>query len=354
MPTDVLSDESTDTVRLHRGLRLALAPAAVFAAGLLLDWPLFYVGAVLAAIFTQAPAPIPTRSGLSLVAKGTVFMALAWLLATALDPYPLVFLIAICIAVALCFRASVAGSNILIIVFALLGALLIPFLVRLSPELAHKIMVWLPGNLLIALLAAWSAFFLFPAVAPAQAVQTDLAADFDADRRLIRICLVTLTFVVIFFVTEGNAALTLMFIAIQSSMLAASTGSVPVVARATLLANAAGGVVAVLIYEVLVMAPLLPVAVLSVLAACLFFAERFTKGDKLAATAMTTTLLLIGGSLGPISDEVDIKMITRLWQVGTALAYLLAAFVVIDRFLPDRADVFDDHTQQGITNDEER
>ena len=337
MPIDALTDNGADRVRLHHGLRLAVAPAAIFAIGLLFGWPLFFVGAVFAAIFTQGVAPIPKSAGLALVAIGSVLMVSAWIIATVLDPYPVAFLLAVCIAVGLCFAASIRGANVLVIVFALLGALLVPFLVRISPDLAGTIVFWLPANLLIALLATWTAFYLFPAVKTADAAPVAEKAAFDPSRRLIRMCLITLPFVVYFFASGSDASLTVIFVAIQTAFLAASTESAPAVARGTLTANAAGGLAAVLIYEVLVIAPLLPVAMLAMLVACLFFAGRFTAGDKLAGSAMIATLILVGGSLGPISDEADVKMITRLWQIGSALLYLLAAFVVIDHVLPEKA-----------------
>jgi hypothetical protein len=66
--------------------------------------------------------------------------------------------------------------------------------------------------------------------------------------------------------------------------------------------------------------------------------DRFASGDALAASATTALFILVGGSLSPISDGAEVKLFTRLWQVGLALGYLLVAFVVVDRWLPERKD----------------
>lgn len=335
---DIVPPDAAQGTRNH-GLRLALTPAAVFCAGLILGWPLFYVGAVFATLFTQTPHPLTTRAGARLLVNATAIMGVAWLLATWLNPYPVVFLLGICIALGLAFRCSVSGGSTILVVLLLLGTLLVPFLVRTSSVLAWDIALSLVANIAIALASSWVAFAVFPA---ADATRTAPPAPapvtrFDPNRRLARMCLVSIPFAIVFFVSGSGAALTLIFVAILATQLAASTEAGPTVARTMLAANVLGGIVAVIIYEAIVIAPLLPFAILAVLATCLALADRFTRGDALAGSALTTVLILLGGSLGVFSEEADVKMLGRIWQIGLALVYILSAFVLIDRWLPERA-----------------
>ncbi|MEM1361648.1 MAG: hypothetical protein AAGF94_08020 [Pseudomonadota bacterium] len=341
-PSDIASDQrEADLSACNLGLRLGLAPASVFALGLIFDWPVFYLAAVFAALFVQAPAPMPALVGLRLLGLSAAMLAVAWLLTAALLPYPIVFLTGIALGLGAALRAAVRGANVLVVVLAMLAALLVPFLGKVSTVLAGLISIWLLINMGLAMLAGWAAFALFPA---GQTPGTDTKPDgpgFDPERRLARMCLVSVPFALVFFAIESGAALVLIFVAILATQLAASTAAGPVVAKGMMVANVLGGVAAILIYEALVIAPFLPLAILLVFAACLFFAGQAAAGDPLAGSALTAVLILVGGSLGPISDGAEVKLLARLWQVGLALAYILTAFVLVDRWLPEKKHSLD-------------
>ncbi|MEL6208165.1 MAG: hypothetical protein AAFR47_23100, partial [Pseudomonadota bacterium] len=76
-------------------------------------------------------------------------------------------------------------------------------------------------------------------------------------------------------------------------------------------------------------------AVLVTLTMSLYFSCRIAKGDALAASALTVALLLLGGAL-VFSNDADARLIDRIGQIALALGYTLFAFVVIDRWLPER------------------
>lgn len=345
MPTEAVLDGSEeitsdskarDRSARNLGLRLGLAPATLFALGMLFNWPVFYLAAVFAALFTQAPVPMPVSAGVRLLGLSAIMLAAAWVLSAALLPYPIVFLACVALALGAALRAAIQGANVLVVVLAMLAALLVPFLAKLSLGLAGLVSVWLVINMALAMLAGWAAFALFPAGPLPETSVSQKAPAFDPERRLARMCLVSIPFAVFFFAIESDAALVLIFVAILATQLAASTAAGPVVARVMMLANVLGGIAAVLIYEALVIAPFLPLAMLLVFAACLFFAARAAAGNPLAGSALTAVLILVGGSLGPISDGAEVKMLTRLWQVGLALIYILSAFVLVDRWLPEK------------------
>ncbi|MEO1460129.1 MAG: hypothetical protein AAFV49_21515, partial [Pseudomonadota bacterium] len=292
--------------------------------------------AAFAAPFANAPAPMPMRSGIRLLGSMAGILAISLLGAAILVPYPAVLLGAIIIALALSFRHAVMGGHMLVTVAALLGALLVPYLMLKSPALAGSTTFWLMVNFALGLVASWAAFALFPAASDSKPMQTTTPEEVpDLDRRLLRMCLVSTPFVVVYFVTGSGAFYTLIFVALLAAELAACTGSGAAVARGMLRANLMGGGVAFLTYEAIVIAPLPVMAVLVTLTMSLFFSSRIAKGDALAASALTVALLLLGGAL-VFSNDADARLIDRIGQIALALGYILFAFVVIDRWLPER------------------
>lgn len=327
----------------RRGMRLALGPAVLFILGVAFDWPMAFVGAVFAALFLQAPAPPSFAGGVRLVLTALGLLILAAAVFSLLRPYPVLFLLGVCLAVLWALGLSVRGRSPLLVVLALLAALLVPLLARASVDLAVGVVVWLSANMVFALLATWAAFVLLPAPrqarVPPEAPQGS-APDFDPERRLLRMALVTVPVALVFFLVDGGAPLTLLFVAILAQQLAASTEDGPAVAGAMLAANLVGGLAAVAAHGLVVAATFFPFLALVVLALCLGFgwwhaSER--PDSALAGSAMTTFLILFGGTIAPFADSAEVAMLSRLGQIGLALAWVLTAFVVLDSLLPERA-----------------
>ncbi|MEP1199891.1 hypothetical protein [Tateyamaria sp.] len=103
-----------------------------------------------------------------------------------------------------------------------------------------------------------------------------------------------------------------------------------------LTANAIGGFVAIVVYEAMVAAPFLPFAVCIIVASMLWFSHRLISGDGRMMSAITAFLILAGGTLMPFSDDAQTKMFARLWQLGLTFGYLSLAFLVVDKFLPEK------------------
>ncbi|PRY26558.1 Protein of unknown function (DUF2955) [Aliiruegeria haliotis] len=344
-PTDVVSDAGTGQappVDRHRGMRLAVGVASVFVLAMLFQWPFGFLAAVFAGLFLQAPTPPSARAGITLVIVALVLLTAGFVVFTVLLPYPVIFLIAVAAMVVWGFSLSVAGKSPLLVVLALMEALMMPYLTTVSMDVALAMVFWFPINMALALLTAWSAFAVFPPVKRA-VVAAELAAAagpvFDPDRRLLRMTLVTLPFALVFFLVDAGAVLTLLFVAILSQQLAASTATGTRVAKGMLFANLVGGIVAILAYEVIVIATAWPVLIAITFLVCVGFGRWFESGRAdagLAGSALSTAIILLGGAMAPFSEDADVKMVDRLVQVGAALIWVLTAFVVVDRFLPER------------------
>ncbi|NOC91961.1 DUF2955 domain-containing protein [Ruegeria sp. HKCCD6604] len=321
-------------------IRLALGVTGVFALGLFLGWPLAVVGSVFTALFLQAPTALPLAAFAKLFVFSIGLMFISFLLSSVFAPYPAVFLILVAIGIILSFMWSVSGAGVLPGVIALMGALMIPNLVLQSQDLALVLVFWIPINLLFAGFVSTLMFVMIPAEPQTVAQKkADAPPDFDRYRRIVRMSLVTLPFAMVFFVSGASALLVLFFVALLSQQLAAMPSTGKAVAKAMLTANLLGAAVSIICYEVNVIAPV----ILTPILLCLFFC--FTLGAlgksqvalaTAAGSALTTVLIVYGGSVAPFSDEADVKSITRVLQVAGAAFFVIVAYVIVDEFWPER------------------
>ncbi|NDR55889.1 DUF2955 domain-containing protein [Aliiruegeria sabulilitoris] len=322
-------------------LRLTFGTVGVFGLGLLLDWPLSFLGAVFAALFLQAPAAMPIKVAAKLFLFAILLMLASWIVFSLLAPYPLVFLGAVAIAIVLSFTWSLSGAGILPGVLALMAAMMIPNIIVQSKELALVLVAWIPGNLLIAGFASALSFTLFPA-APnvAGGGQERAAADFDPVRRLVRMSMVTVPFAMAFFLFGLSALLVLFFVALLSQQLAAIPAAGKKVAIGMLTANLLGAGIAIVFYEINVIAPSVVTSILLTTILCVVLGT-LSKSDHqlapMAGSALTTVIIVYGGSIAPFSDEADVKSIVRVVQIGISAMIVIVAYTVVDEFLPERS-----------------
>lgn len=326
-------------------LRQTIGTTGVFSLGLILGWPLAVVGAVFTALFLQAPAALPVKVTLKLFVFALLLMLTSWIVSSIIAPYPVVFLGAICIAIILSFTWTVAGAGVLPGVLALMAAMMVPNLVLQSKELALVLVGWIPANLMIAGFVSGLMFTILPAAPPsaaqqAQQMKAEKEEDFDRYRRILRMSLVTVPFAMTFFLLGWSALLVLFFVALLSQQLAAMPAAGKTVAKGMLLANILGAAVAILSYELNVIAPHIITAILLCFLFCLMLGTLAKSDHPLAAaagSALTTALIIYGGSVAPLSDDADVKSITRVLQVGMALFFVIIAYVVVDEFWPERS-----------------
>ncbi|MBE1283969.1 MAG: DUF2955 domain-containing protein [Rhodobacteraceae bacterium] len=335
MPTELSPDDRNFILRLTCGA------GGLFAVGLVLGWPMAVVGAVFSALFLQGPAAPPVKAALSLAFLSLWTMSLSFVLSSALAPYPVVFLAAIAIGIFLSYAWSLAGAGMLHGILTLMAVLMVPNLVLQSPDLTLVLVTWVPLNLLIAAFTAMLMFELFPAAPPqpGAAAAAPQASEFDRKRRMLRMSLVTVPFALTFFVIDSSYILTLFFVAILGQQLAAMPAAGPKVAKTMLLANAMGAAFAIVSNELTVMAPVLITAMVLGVLVCLTLGSMMKSGKPsaaLAGSALSTFLIIYGGTIAPFADDADTKAIDRILQVGAACLFVILAYLVIDEFLPER------------------
>ncbi|UCH84680.1 MAG: FUSC family protein, partial [Candidatus Latescibacterota bacterium] len=189
----------------------------------------------------------------------------------------------------------------------------------------------------------WLAYGIFPDpvglsaqnTAPASA-QTPNEAERVRDSLLSTV--VVLPVMVLFYCFEFvSSLLVLIFIALLSMQ--------PSFAKnfkagfALIIGNVIGGVAAIVFYNLLVIVPEFVFLIVLTLLAGLVFGTRVFSGKKTAplyGMAFSTVLLVIG-SVTSSTDDAGSKVYTRIAQIMLAVAYVVAAFGIIERIEKRRA-----------------
>ena len=140
----------------------------------------------------------------------------------------MVFFISICIGVLLAYKMQLRTGDLLLSVFAVIAALLVPYLMSTSPALAWEIAFWLMVNLLVAMIVSGIVFVLFPE--PEEDNQESQssgsnAASYDVNRRLFRLAVIAIPLVIAAFVLDVITPFVLIFVAIQSTQIVADSSS---------------------------------------------------------------------------------------------------------------------------------
>ncbi|CAE6957881.1 hypothetical protein ACOMICROBIO_GDFFDHBD_04065 (plasmid) [Vibrio sp. B1REV9] len=320
--------------KLRYGLRVTLTPWFVFVSGLVIGWKLSFVGAVLTSLFILSPKPVPVKYAMKLIAVAYIYMIGSWYLFATMRLYPIATLLTIFVVVSLSYKILVVKKDILTVVMALLGALLIPLLMKSNPDIAWDLAVWLPNNLLIAWIVSSVVFYLLP---PDDATSTAKSPpSFDESRRWLRLSVAFLPFVAFSFITDNVSAFTLTYIAVQITQFAANSSNSSKMIKDAIVGNIMGGLMAVIVYEIAVIAPFLPLVALTLLVCYALLSQQLLKGSPLAPTAMTAFTVVCGVSFGPIMNDAEGKIIVRLTQIAFAMAYIFIAMLFVDRFISEK------------------
>jgi len=324
----------------ERSIRvLRLAAGIMFAAAISLGvgWPLSYMAPVLATSLLASRTPCPSlATGAMLVfvittAGGVGLVAVAPLAIY----YPLVCAVALGLLLFGIFRAGYRGTSPFVILFLLVAVLLIPMIAQQSLAAAQEV----TGGLIVSGAAAvgvtWVVYALFPdlpgtavGIAPGPAPDSD-----DLERRAAVTTAVVYPVALLFY-SFGliNDLVVLVFIAILAQQPSLTAGRKA--GGALILGNLAGGVAAMVFYELLVVVPTFGFFLTLMFLTALVLGARIFSDHRFAPiypTVLSTLLLLVGGSVAPYGDDVEAKFQLRIFQIGIAVVYVVGSLGLIER-----------------------
>ncbi len=363
MSAEALDEPGVGTMDLHSAHRRAqifrLACGMTLSSGVAfgLAWPLSFLTPVLTAKLLSLPKVMPFKTSLAFVAmiSGSFILSVRLLLPTL--AYPAVHLLVMALILFLLFYAKAGGTNPILVVFLLISALVVPLIGTVSESLAILISKGLIFATIVAVAMVYVAAAVFPdppGVGPTVASagqasgggeeggEAERVGDGPPSPR-IRTALALRSFVVLypivmvfqmFSIAEG--AVVLIFASLLT--MEPTFGKHLAAGKGLILANLVGGLVAVVIYQLLVMVPSFAFLLLVVLLAGLWvggwiFSDRPL--GKLLGGGITTLFIVLGPTLtGEAQAGAD--LFVRLAMIMGAVVYVVLAFGLLERLTRGR------------------
>jgi len=317
-------------------LRYAFGSAIIMGIAMGIGWPVSFLAPVLALMFLGSPAPSPTlKQGLGFVITIVIACGAGLLLTRSLLPYPLVFIPLIGLILLHVFYATAKQIPPFLKLFLLLTLSAIPFLGLQSMALASGFAMSLIFNGAATVILVWIVYGIFPdRNVPRQSKEAKKAVPPMSESKRFQSALISTIIVfpmlLLFFFFEWVSGLTtLIFIMI----LAMQPGFAKNFKAGGLLilANLAGGIGAIIAYELLVISPvfvfmLLLVILFGLIYGAGLFSDKPTA--QLYGTAFSTFLIIIGMTTSGES-EAGAKVYTRIVLIMIAVIYVVVASGVV-------------------------
>ena len=321
------------SLRTREILRYAFGSAFIVCVAYAVSWPLAYLTPVLALMFLGKPTPPPTlKMGISFVAVVAFTCLIGLLIARFLLPYPLIYIPMMGLILLHIFYATPKQLNPFVKIFLLLAIGVIPILGLTHMALASVFAYGLTINVVMTLILVWFVYGVIPfkqMATPSMLTKRPPATVPTSSGRLQNAMISTIVVfpvVMLFTFFEMTSSI---LILIYVMLLPAQPGFAKDFKAGSLmlLANVAGGFVAIMMYELLVMVPHFVFLLLLVAVTGLIFGKQLNSGKPAAAlygTAFSTVLVIIGMTTN--SDaEASTKAYTRIFQTMIAVVYVVTA-----------------------------
>jgi hypothetical protein len=316
----------------RRALRLAIGVTFALILIQLVPWPMSQPMLLFCAFLLQDATPMSLRTGMRTIGFSVACSISGFLIALLLWPYILITIVVFCL---LLYRLFIyflsSGAHILGIVGVVIGAVLMPALMRIAPELATAALVGLIIDFFVAFLIARIGFWLIPPP-PQEEAPHALPMTVEEASPIALDLVIVATPLLAYFLMAGDTDILVLIYGILLATGISSAGSAEMglnYVKANLLF---GGVGMLIVYELLVIAPFFPFMVVLLVVACFIFGRQIFSGSHDAgvwASGFNGFLLLLGGALVADGVIASVKIFNRVIQIGWATLYIVFAFAVL-------------------------
>lgn len=307
-------------------LRLAVGGWLSFVLAMALGWPLPFLAAVLAVQLLSRGGPAPTLGGGLVILAVIAATSLPTLLvAQALQPVPLALVLVLGLIAFGAFLLDAWGGSPFVVLMLLISVAIYPLLLQQGPTLAENFAWLLFKQALLAVAVVFVVHALFPALpgeVPTPAIQR---AGGGETRTALIATGILMPLVIALLALNRTDGLFLVMVTI-SILRRGSLGEGLRGAMGLLLGNLMGGTAATAAYAVLVAAPSIPLLILLLFAAGLFFGARIVgsaPSAPLHLLAFTTMLILLGIGLAPLLADTGEAFFGRLVSLLVASLYTI-------------------------------
>ena len=226
----------------------------------------------------------------------------------------------------------------------IIALLLLPMMNLLYPELAKDVAQSLVIGAALSIVMVWLVFGLFPSdKKPVTESQTVAAAPQQPSKEsrmrnaIISTMVILPLFAIFYSYKLAGSALMLIFVGILSMDTDAAKNFK--IGQALIIGNLFGGLIAILLFNLLTVVPNLTFLLLIILSTGLIMGNQFFKGKKTSALynmAFSTILLIIGSTTSSEGQEASEKVVLRVLQMAGAVTYVVLAFKVIADWSPNK------------------
>jgi Protein of unknown function (DUF2955) len=300
-----------------------------------LGWVLSMITPIFVGIFLSSKNPCPDlKAGFMVVAVILIAFVLGFLVSIATFRYPVVAIVAISYLLFAIYWLQWRLDNPFLPLMLTLSIVMCPLLTMQSPALTLVFVLGFSLNGMLAIFAVWVSFLLFPDPKNTVYEKTATAATISEPREQVWQALLSTMIVLpalLFFLHFNLASdiLILAFIAILAQQIDLKAGIMGGIAL--LLANMVGGIIAIIVYNLLVAVPdLMMLAGLSCLI-CLLFAQGLFSTSKYASlcgSAYSAFVVLLAISTLSEGSPLDQRFILRIFQIAVAVVYIIGAFAL--------------------------
>ncbi|MGB0899673.1 MAG: DUF2955 domain-containing protein [Psychrobium sp.] len=327
MPTD---SRQLDIVRLVCGVMVS------FTLAMLIAWPMAYLSTIATCILLASRKNITVVMALAVTVVVAMLVNVCYWLFNWLGNFPLTMLLGLFIGCYVSFYRAANGGSKIITLIAVFAIIMIPTSYNISPDLSWVVSKWLIINTLIGFMVTTLTILVVP-IDPnlSQTPDNISLGSLQAHKRALELSLAVLPVIGFFWLTNSTDVLLLVFTTLFVHRLVESPSLRFQVTLGYLLANIAGGAVAVMAYELLVMSPNLPF-MLALFLTCftLLTLKAFSdeKQTVLAFTAVNSFVALMGATLLFNTSDSEVAYLDRLLQIGTIGGYLIIFFALYEWF----------------------
>lgn len=318
--------------------RYSAGATLILIVALALDYTMSFLTPVLALSFMgPGVKPLSIKAGFGFLVVLGMSNIVAIMFSNYFLSYPVVFILLLGTVLFQIFYTNKIKPGFK--VWLLISLLVLPLLSTYTKSLGSAVAISIMISASIAVMLVWLVFFIFPdstevpIAAPKPAPKlSDRARSIIALDQLI----VVFPVVVSFYIFQWSGAILVMIFIVLLSMNPAARN--PKLGLSMILANFAGGLASIVVYNLLTVVPEMVFLALLVLFFGLLFGQKLFSGRPAAPLygMAFSTFILVLGSVTSSDGDAGEKVWERLFQISTAVIYVVVAFKILNYFTKSR------------------
>ncbi len=318
--------------------RYSVGATLILIVALAMDYTMAFLTPVLALSFMgPGVKPLSLKAGIGFLVVLGISNLIAIMFSNYFLSYPVVFVLLMGALLFQIFYTDKVKPGFK--VWLLISLLVLPLLSTYTKSLGSVVGISILISAAIAVGLVWLVFFFFPdsnevkIPAPAKPpVQTQRQRAVMAFDQLI----VVFPVVVSFYIFQWSGAILVMIFIVLLSMNPAARN--PKLGLSMILANFAGGLASIVVYNLLTVVPEMPFLALMVLLFGLIFGQKLFSGKPAAPLygMAFSTFILVLGSVTSSDGDAGEKVWERLFQISTAVIYVVIAFKILNYYTKSR------------------